>query len=270
MQLALRLIGSRPKDAAGRKRADNRRSGFLVRTDRLKPLESAKHATSNWANARARWLMVCFSAASISPNVFAAAARHEHRIIAKALVAARRPDRRAVDPADEGLGVAVRPGEAQCGDEPGAPIRGVAHLAVHPRHRGGKILGGPRPARGIARPGAPFSAATQKPKSSASAGRPLARAAASALMRALPTKSGASSGGSGRPSAPAETTATSCGRSRSASSASLPGLWLARTSRVPPASLRAITPRRLPRAAPRTAPRHPGARGPACRGTAPR
>ncbi len=78
-----------------------------------------------------------------------AAARHEHRIVAKTLVAARRPDRRAVDAADEGLGVSIRPGEAQCGDEPCAPVRGVAHLLVHPRHRGGKVLGCACPARRI-------------------------------------------------------------------------------------------------------------------------
>ena len=122
----------------------------------FEPRSAAKHATSNWAKARARWLTVCFSSASISPNVCRAAARHEHRIVAEALVAARRPDRRAVDAADEGLGVAVRPGEAQCGDKPGASIRGVAHLAVHPRHRGGES-----PCR--RRPSAPSARRARRP-----------------------------------------------------------------------------------------------------------
>ena len=132
-----------------------------------------------------------------------------------------------------------------------------------------KSLAGPAQ-RAEKTPGAPHRAATQKPLSSASAGRLLPRAAAKALMRALPTKSGASSKGSGKPSAPAETTAISCGRSSSASSASLPELWLASTSRVPGSRRRAITPSRSPGAAPRTAPRRLGEQGRASRETAPR
>src|SRR3954447_6972358 len=44
--------------------------------------------------------------------------RNEHRIVAKALLAARRPHKRSVDPAVEGLGLAVvRPGYRQRADE---------------------------------------------------------------------------------------------------------------------------------------------------------
>ena len=57
-------------------------------------------------------------------------------------------------------------------------------------------------------PGAPPSPSTSIPESSASAGSPLARAAAWALIRALPTKVSSVSSGSGRPSAFAETTST--------------------------------------------------------------
>ena len=45
------------------------------------------------------------------------AIRQEHRIVAEALVAARRPHQRAVDPRLELLDMAIRPGDAQGGDE---------------------------------------------------------------------------------------------------------------------------------------------------------
>ena len=41
----------------------------------------------------------------------------EHRIVAEAFVAARRPDQRAVDARLEFLDMAVRPGDAERGDE---------------------------------------------------------------------------------------------------------------------------------------------------------
>src|ERR1700733_10799919 len=56
------------------------------------------------------------------------AAWQEHRVVAEALVATRRPCRLPIDAAEEGLGVAVRPGEAQRGDEPGTAVRGGIHL----------------------------------------------------------------------------------------------------------------------------------------------
>ena len=109
----------------------------------------ARHAASSWAKARARWLAVLFGRVHFA-EVRRAAGREEHRVVAEALVAARRPDRGAVDAADEGLGVPVRPGEAQRRDEPGAAVGGVAHLVVHPRHR---VRRNPSPAR----PSAPNS-----------------------------------------------------------------------------------------------------------------
>ena len=93
--------------------------------------------------------MACLSSGSISPKVCCAAGRDEHRIIAEALVAAGRPDDRAVDAADERLGVAVGPGEAQRGDEPGAAVGIVADTFMHHRHRGCEILRRPGPAGGI-------------------------------------------------------------------------------------------------------------------------
>ena len=56
-------------------------------------------------------------------------------------------------------------------------------------------------------------------------------AAAIALIAALARKSSPVSSGSGRPSSPAETASTPCGASSSRISPSLPGLWVAITSR---------------------------------------
>ena len=60
----------------------------------------------------------------------------------------------------------------------------------------------------VCTPGAPPSASTSIPESSASAGSPLPRAAACALIRALPTKLSSVSAGSGSPRVPADTTST--------------------------------------------------------------
>src|SRR4051794_29812694 len=87
-------------------------------------------------------------------------------------------------------------------------------------------------------PGAPSSAATQMPLSSASAGRFVARAAARALMRALAMKVVPDSSGSGRPSEPADTASTPYGASSSFISRSLPALCVATTT--VPVSARAM------------------------------
>src|SRR6185295_11535942 len=79
-------------------------------------------------------------------------------------------------------------------------------------------------------PGAPSSASTTRPESSAKAGRCAAFAAAMALIAALRRKSSPVSSGSSNPSSPADTTTTPCGASNSRISASLPGLWVAITS----------------------------------------
>src|SRR5579872_2328428 len=80
-------------------------------------------------------------------------------------------------------------------------------------------------------PGSPPSAGTTSPESSASAGRRLDSAAARAFRIALASKVVPVSSGSGSPSAPALTTSTPKGRTRSAISASLPLLWVAITRR---------------------------------------
>src|SRR3984885_1345993 len=79
-------------------------------------------------------------------------------------------------------------------------------------------------------PGAPSSASTTSPESSANAGSFAARAAAIALICALARKLSPVSSGSLRPSSPADTASTPCGASSSRISASLPGLWVAITS----------------------------------------
>src|SRR5262245_53318172 len=80
-------------------------------------------------------------------------------------------------------------------------------------------------------PGWPPSASTARPESSENAGNDVAAAAASALMRALAANVEPGSSGSARPSSPAETASTPYGASRSRISRSLPGLWVAITSR---------------------------------------
>src|SRR5579862_3689837 len=88
-------------------------------------------------------------------------------------------------------------------------------------------------------PGAPSSAATANPESSASAGRRAAVAAACALSAALAANVSPVSSGSGRPSSAADTTSTPNGCTSSRISRTLPGLWLAITSRAPRSSRRA-------------------------------
>src|SRR6201993_760449 len=80
-------------------------------------------------------------------------------------------------------------------------------------------------------PGAPSSASTTIPESSAKAGSCAARAAAAALIRALAWKVSPVSSGSARPSSPAEIASTPWGAKSSRISASLPGLWVAITRR---------------------------------------
>ena len=75
--------------------------------------------------------------------------RLEHRIIAEAILATRRPDQCAVDPPLERLDMAVGPGEGEGADEMGA-VAGVRPLGLHAvpyqLHRHAEILGGAGPA----------------------------------------------------------------------------------------------------------------------------
>src|SRR5579872_2015110 len=95
-------------------------------------------------------------------------------------------------------------------------------------------------------PGAPSSAGTTRPESSASAGSWAPVAAACALSAALAAKLSPVSSGSGNPSVPADTTATSNGATSSSISRTFPGLWLAITSRPPRGSLGGNLPGRAP------------------------
>src|ERR1700761_831837 len=88
-------------------------------------------------------------------------------------------------------------------------------------------------------PGAPLSAETAMPESSASAGTPAAWAAASALSSALAMKVRPVSSGSGSPRSPAELTFAPKGASSSTISRSLPGLCVATIS-SPPSKRRAM------------------------------
>src|SRR5258708_25153148 len=50
------------------------------------------------------------------------AKRHEHRVVAEAVGAARRPHQRALDLAAEDLAPPIGEGETEHGDEPGGPL----------------------------------------------------------------------------------------------------------------------------------------------------
>src|SRR6476620_7532571 len=80
-------------------------------------------------------------------------------------------------------------------------------------------------------PGSPSRASTTSPESSANAGKPDAAAAARALISAFSAKLVPVSSGSARPSSPADTATIPYGMSSSRISRSLPGLWVAITSR---------------------------------------
>src|SRR6516164_4374354 len=82
-------------------------------------------------------------------------------------------------------------------------------------------------------PGPPPSAGTTRPESSAIAGSPLASAAAVAFNAAFASKLSPVSSGSAIPSATAETASMAKGARSTVISSTLPGLWLAMTSRLP-------------------------------------
>src|SRR3990167_444570 len=82
----------------------------------------------------------------------------------------------------------------------------------------------------VNRPGWSSRAFTLRPESSASAGSPLARVAASALMVAFSSKVTPVSSGDGRPSSSAETISTPNAPSMVRISPALPRLWVATTS----------------------------------------
>ncbi len=117
----------------------------------------------------------------------------EHRIVAEAGGAARRPHQRSVGARLDFLEMIVGPGDAQRGDEMRlAPLRGV----VAPRscsRRSIRVIAAVKSLFGPAQraekiPGAPSSASTTSPESSAKAGSCAALAAATALIRALAPK----------------------------------------------------------------------------------
>src|SRR6516165_4146967 len=82
-------------------------------------------------------------------------------------------------------------------------------------------------------PGAPPSARTTRPESSAIAGSPLAPAAAFAFSAAFVSKLSPVSSGSAMPIAPAKTAWIAKGARSADISSTLPWLWLAMTSRSP-------------------------------------
>src|SRR5215472_122603 len=73
---------------------------------------------------------------------------NKHRIIAKSVSAARRPDELAANLAAEKRFLAVEPGECQHGDKRSRPVL-VAKLAVDTGHRDAEVAARAGPACGI-------------------------------------------------------------------------------------------------------------------------
>ena len=133
----------------------------------------------------------------------------EDRVVTEAMLAARRKRQSSIDAAFDGLAVTVRPAERERADEIGRRANGLdARAPPTPSRYGPSPRENPSPAppsgrnRCRARRRAP---STTRPESSASAGSPLAWAAARALSAALAMKVSPVSSGSARPSADAPT-----------------------------------------------------------------
>ena len=87
--------------------------------------------------------MRAFRSGSISPNVCSWPDRNEHRVVAEALIAARRPRELAVDPAFEPFDLAVvRPGDRQRADEMRV-VAGIGRRPPRPRARRAPSRGDP-------------------------------------------------------------------------------------------------------------------------------
>src|SRR5665213_2171873 len=143
----------------------------------------------------------------------AVAIGQERRVVAEAGGAARRPYQGAVGAGLDLFEMIVGPRHAQRGHEMRAALRrrgGAALLqqALDLSHRGGEVLGRAGPARREKIPGAPSSASTTNPESSAKAGSCAAFAAATALIIALARKVSPVSSGSPRQSSPADNAST--------------------------------------------------------------
>ena len=118
-----------------------------------------KHASASFTKARARCDRPfpfggspCFLVGAHLPEGALKAVGLEQRIVAEALLAARRPHRDAVDAALEFFHVAVRPGETERGDEMAAPLFGRFRAALDQQrldfvHGETEILVGSGPAR---------------------------------------------------------------------------------------------------------------------------
>ena len=120
-----------------------------------------RHACASLRKARARCDRPrprggkpCFSSLAHFAESAVVAVGQKHRIVAKTLIAARRPNQNAVDAGLEFLGMAVRPGDAERRDEMRlAALRGrgaaVAQFFFDRLHGAAKIPLGSGPARGV-------------------------------------------------------------------------------------------------------------------------
>ena len=176
----------------------------------------------------------------------------EQRVVAEAAAAARRRERSRRPAA--GRRSAAR--DRRRGAAPPASQTKRARRSVRPCRRSSSSAllaaswarrsasrSAQRPASGAkcaeATPGAPPSASTHRPESSAIAAPPRGRAAWRALASAFSTKVACGSSASPMPSAPCATSSMPSGANSACSSASLPGLFEARTSLTPRTGRRA-------------------------------
>ena len=177
------IVELRTRDRVARAGADDHEVVVPLRHPSISCVGAASSAVSSASrsssavNARPRWLSACFSPAVISANVRPSpSAGHEHAVVAEAARPAlgrgdrarrTRPrrqtrGRRATRPSRPcGTGPAGRPGpRGELGEQLG-PVVGVAGIRR-------------RRSDAVSTPGAPPSASTSSPVSSATAGSPLA------------------------------------------------------------------------------------------------
>ena len=224
---------ARRRTASGRRaRASPSGAGWQRRSPHPRPsLQAGSAATSLRERVGAVADRVLFRRVDLAEGLVVAGG-DEHRVVAEALVAARRPDQRAVDPAFEALDLAVvGPGERQArrrnarrgpASGPAASTsRQTRSIAAAEVAVAGLVLGPAR--REDAR--AAVERVDAQPavvgeRGQAATGRPLSRAFKSALStKVLPISSG-----SGRPSSAAPTQSMPSGASSSPISRSLPGI----------------------------------------------
>ena len=238
VEVAIRALGS-----AERPMHINAESGGALRyVDRGAQGGTPRCRSASSLNARARWESAsgfpgrqpCFSSGADLAERPRVSVWQEHRIVAKTLVAARRPDKRSVDAAGESLDLMLRGGERQRSDELRTPLLrrcGAFFLQrfLHLAHGEGKILRRPRPPRRIDSGSASERIRRQGRNRLPAPPARMCWPQLSPSGSRSPRKLYRSPSGSVSPSSTADLTAIPNGPSRSMISRTFPRLWLATT-----------------------------------------